>query len=265
MSFSRVRGSLVAGVVGDCFGRLFEGSSYVSMKDVLIEVNRTERTWTDIQKKRAEGKTGRAIRQAEYTDDTAMARSIAASLVEEKSVNIEDIAARFAESYSKQPNRGYGGNVVTVLEALSGPDLKDIYKPARDQFNGTGSYGNGGAMRISPLGLFFHKQSLDELKEKTVDITRLTHSHRHAIVGALLQSFAVHLALSLDNGKRLDAAAFLSHLLQHLKPVEEEVYLNHRNLAAPVACDDDRWGTVRVVCVGQVGGSEGGVCRTGGW
>lgn len=42
-----------------------------------------------------------------------------------------------------------------MLKKLSSPQLSDVYQPARDQFNGRGSFGNGGAMRAAPFALAF--------------------------------------------------------------------------------------------------------------
>lgn len=42
MSLSRISGSLVAAVVGDCIGALFEGSSCVEFASVLGEVEKIE-------------------------------------------------------------------------------------------------------------------------------------------------------------------------------------------------------------------------------
>lgn len=62
---------------------------------------------------------------------------------------------RFAKEYSAAPGRGYGSGVIQVLKKLSSPQLSDVYQPARDQFNGRGSFGNGGAMRAAPFALAF--------------------------------------------------------------------------------------------------------------
>lgn len=54
---------------------------------------------------------------------------------------------------------------MTVFEALKDPDLIDVFKPASLQFGGSGSFGNGGAMRIAPAALFaFHENDLSKLK-----------------------------------------------------------------------------------------------------
>jgi len=49
-----------------------------------------------------------------YTDDSAMTRSLAESLIEKQNVDIIDIAKRFAKSYQKEPDRGYGSGAATV-------------------------------------------------------------------------------------------------------------------------------------------------------
>lgn len=54
----------------------------------------------------------------QFTDDSAMTRSIAESLIERKSLDIVDIARRFVKSYYQEPNRGYSSAVVTVSIVL---------------------------------------------------------------------------------------------------------------------------------------------------
>ena len=54
--------------------------------------------------------------------------------------------------------------MITVLRALGNPSLGDIYQPAKDQFDGSGSYGNGGGMRIAPLGLFCYGMPFSDLE-----------------------------------------------------------------------------------------------------
>lgn len=55
----------------------------------------------------------------------------------------------------KEPDRGYGAGVVTVFKKLLSPKCRDVYEPARAQFNGKGSYGNGGAMRVAGISLAY--------------------------------------------------------------------------------------------------------------
>lgn len=74
---------------------------------------------------------------------------------------------RFSQEYFSEPGRGYGGNVVTVFCALR-DGVEDVFQPAREQFGGQGSYGNGGAMRVAPTALYGYTKSTQEL-EVTVD------------------------------------------------------------------------------------------------
>ena len=89
-----------------------------------------------------------------YTDDTAMARQLADSLAEHNALNETDLARRFTEEFYSEPNRGYGGGVIAVFRKLRKQDgFSEPLQPAREQFNGTGSYGNGAAMRVHPVAL----------------------------------------------------------------------------------------------------------------
>lgn len=62
---------------------------------------------------------------------------------------------RFAQEYKKEPDRGYGAGVITVFKKLLSPKCRDVFEPARAQFNGKGSYGNGGAMRVAGISLAY--------------------------------------------------------------------------------------------------------------
>lgn len=50
----------------------------------------------------------------QYTDDSAMTKSLAESLIERRDLDLIDLAKRFVKSYYQEPHRGYGSGVVTV-------------------------------------------------------------------------------------------------------------------------------------------------------
>ena len=56
--------------------------------------------------------------------------------------------------YYDDPRRGYGQSVSTVFYKLKRSKYSDVFAPAKEQFKGEGSCGNGSAMRISPAALF---------------------------------------------------------------------------------------------------------------
>ena len=60
-----------------------------------------------------------------------------------------------------EPNRGYGGGVIDVFKKLRGQEeFSEPLQPAREQFDGTGSYGNGAAMRVHPVALGRHSKAI---------------------------------------------------------------------------------------------------------
>jgi len=67
------------------------------------------------------------------------------------------------KEFTKDPFRGYGANVITVFADLTNENCKEPYGPATRQFNGNGSYGNGGAMRVSPAALFTVQRTPEEV------------------------------------------------------------------------------------------------------
>ena len=81
---------------------------------------------------------------------------------------------RFAEAYfhTTRPFT-YGAGVVKVFTALRDASyLGDPYEPAKKQFNGMGSYGNGAAMRVYPAALFHYgdKASCEKVNIATIFI-----------------------------------------------------------------------------------------------
>ncbi|XP_058471076.1 ADP-ribosylhydrolase ARH3 [Solea solea] len=201
-SLSRFRGALVAAVVGDCVGGEFEGAEEVPMESVLKHLNSLD-----------DETKGDGI--LEYSDDTAMARCVVQSLLTRGGFDEQDMARRFAKEYSESPGRGYGSGVIQVLKKLSSPQLSDVYQPARNQYNGRGSFGNGGAMRAAPFALAFPAQA--DVKRFACSGAMLTHSCSLGYNGAVLQALAVH--LSLQGALELPQQ-FISKLITEMEEVE---------------------------------------------
>lgn len=89
------------------------------------------------------------------------------------------------------PSRGYGRGARVVLEAMEeGQD----YKHWTNELFPGGSFGNGAAMRVAPIGLFFH-DDLDRVWEQARLSSLPTHVHPLGIEGAQLLALAVALCL----------------------------------------------------------------------
>ncbi|GBO26950.1 Poly(ADP-ribose) glycohydrolase ARH3 [Araneus ventricosus] len=155
-----------------------------------------------------------------YTDDTCMTLSVARSLVENKKVNPKDLAKRFVDEYFSQPKRGYGINTIDVFHTLKETHFKDVFLPGKMQFNGSGSYGNGAAMRIAPIALFGHNKTDGSLQRDVEECSRITHHHPYGYNGAILQCLAVKAALKSDSSKEFDPVDFISQLEKKMETIE---------------------------------------------
>ncbi|GIL77640.1 hypothetical protein Vretifemale_7135 [Volvox reticuliferus] len=131
-----------------------------------------------------------------YTDDTQMAIALTRSLIACNG-RIDDVhaAQSYAEEY--QPCRGYGGTAYKILSGIRrlGVDSESI-RTIGTKLIPTGSFGNGGAMRIAPLGLVYRHAPPKVLREAVAAALRCTHVHPVAVDGAFVIALAVgYLAL----------------------------------------------------------------------
>lgn len=167
-----------------------------------------------------------------YSDDTVLSMALAESLLERGRFDGEDMSQRFAGAWADEPQRGYGSSVVTVFAAVArGADWKTT---AERQFDGSGSYGNGGAMRVAPVALWAYPDR-DETTRLAADTSRVTHTHPVGVEGAVVQAVAAHHAL-LDG---FDASSLLSELDRLVETERFRVKLEalHKCLARD---DDER-------------------------
>ncbi|HJX69575.1 MAG TPA: ADP-ribosylglycohydrolase family protein, partial [Dehalococcoidia bacterium] len=108
-----------------------------------------------------------------YTDDTHMMIGVAESLVENKGFDGEHMTRRFMENYSREPFRGYGPGPPRIFRMIKGGEAWD--RAARKLYGG-GSYGNGSAMRIAPIGIFYYDDPA-KLREIAYKSSQITHAH----------------------------------------------------------------------------------------
>jgi poly(ADP-ribose) glycohydrolase ARH3 len=164
-----------------------------------------------------------------YTDDTQMTIAVAEALVADGEIRQETLAARFAENYD--PGRGYGPSARKVIEAMR--DGRDWQALARDLLPG-GSFGNGAAMRVAPVALFFHGDE-ERLIEQTVYSALPTHTHPLGVEGAQLLALAIAYAMREPD---FDRGAFFDYLVSHAASDEFDYKLRY----AAKLTDDDTLG-----------------------
>ncbi|OKI08003.1 hypothetical protein A6A06_34630 [Streptomyces sp. CB02923] len=129
----------------------------------------------------------------QWTDDTEMACSVVAVLAEHGRIDQDVLARSFADRHDF--DRGYGPAVNRMLRLIrEGGDWREL---ASALFNGQGSWGNGAAMRIAPLGAWYADDPEQATHQAEIS-AYTTHQHREAVVGAMAVAAAAALAAAPD-------------------------------------------------------------------
>jgi len=206
---SKYRGALLGSLLGDCLGAPYEGDEISSGDRIIIQ-----RYFDKMDNTPYQGPFKK------YTDDTAMMKSVAKFLIDKPEPDFKFLAKLFVTEFFKEPRRGYGQNVVDVFEKIRNSKYENIFKPASEQFDGSGSYGNGGAMRIAPIALYFY-DNYENMLSVATEATKITHTNLLAINGALLQCIAINEAFKINSSSAIDYKEFCSRLLSKIKAIEE--------------------------------------------
>jgi ADP-ribosylglycohydrolase len=186
----RFKGAALGTFVGDAMGREVEG-------------------WSRGQIKARYGILSR-IGQGIYSDDTEMMIGIMEALEENPAFDPALTARRFLANF--HPLRNYGARIYGIMDQLRKGSPWDQV--------GTDSWGNGGAMRIAPIGFFFYDDG-DLLRENALLCTQITHKHPQALAGALAQAMAVGMAARKGiEGEVFDSRAFLDEIVAGVEGVD---------------------------------------------
>lgn len=124
-----------------------------------------------------------------WTDDTEMALSIFEQLDVGGGIDQDDLARAFATRMD--PLRGYGRGAFVTLERIE----RGVHwrRAAVESFGGMGSWGNGAAMRVAPLGAYF-ADDLDRCAEEARRSAEVTHAHDEGVAGAIAVAVVAALA-----------------------------------------------------------------------
>lgn len=111
--------------------------------------------------------------QTRFTDDTVLTVAVAHSIL--TGVPYKDAIKSIGRRY---PDAGYGGSFIQWLLSENS-----------DPYN---SWGNGSAMRVSPIGFAFSTE--DEVLSQAKMSAEITHNHPDGIKGAQATALALYLA-----------------------------------------------------------------------
>src|SRR5689334_2332957 len=128
---ARARISLDGLSVADSLGGFLEGSNRAKTSYIYVNRQPPKGIW-------------------HFTDDTNMALSIYAILRRHSKIVQDDLALHLARHYDE--GRGYGAGAGQLLRNIQKGGNWKVLAP---MLFGEGSYGNGGAMRVAPLGAYF--------------------------------------------------------------------------------------------------------------
>lgn len=120
--------------------------------------------------------------QSTPTDDTVLTIAVADCILHGK-----DYAATLKEYGRRYPGAGYGGMF-----------LKWLGSNSLTPYN---SFGNGSAMRVSPVGFAF--SSLDTVSREAEKSAAVTHNHPEGIKGAQAIATSIFLAKSGESKERI--------------------------------------------------------------
>jgi len=145
-----------------------------------------------------------------HTDDTEMAISIIATLKSHGQLDQDALARRFARRFERDPDRGYGSMTrIQLREINAGAKWRDM---AANAFGGQGSMGNGGAMRVAPLGAYF-ADDLEVCVAAARDSSLVTHTHPEGVAGTIAVAVAAALAVRLKDAPADFAPRFFTGIL----------------------------------------------------
>jgi ADP-ribosylglycohydrolase len=151
-----------------------------------------------------------------HTDDTEMATAIVDVLDLHGGIDQAALAATFARRYRRDPNRGYGSGAHDILAAIgTGVPWRVA---SGEAFGGTGSLGNGGAMRVAPVGAYF-ADDLDALVTHARASAEVTHAHPDGQAGAIAVALAAAYAHRFHTDRAsLGGAALLPFVIARTPP-----------------------------------------------
>jgi len=211
---SKVMGGMVGSALGDAIGELAFQSPQKELLCSYLE----------------------RASELRYTDDTAMAIGLAESIIKEKGIDQQQLGDTFNRNFQREPWRGYASGPPTIFSMIQDSGIT-YTEAARSLFGGSGSLGNGAAMRIVSLGLFFHNSS--DLYEKASASAEVTHAHPVGMDGAAVQAMAVAQAVKQDPQQKFPLERFIRALIDFARTseIQEKMKLVQELLAKSVSPD----------------------------
>lgn len=200
----RAMGSMCGMAVGDGMGHMFE---------FLPAQDEPRGTYFSLKNMRFYGESNTfGLQYGQWTDDASMGLCMADSLILQRGYDGSDIRARFwcwwnrgynnafrLDKTRRSPSSvGLGGNISKSLNAMNRLRRGDKPPPT---YNVSGEdAGNGSLMRFTPMSLFFHAASPEQVYEFARQSSYTTHPGIVAAEGCALLSHLIYRAMQRPSG-----------------------------------------------------------------
>lgn len=157
-----------------------------------------------------------------YTDDTVLTCAVADYLRAEEEAKAKDFLVSWARNY---PFAGYGAR---FLEFIHSPDPQPY-----------GSFGNGSAMRVSPVA--YYAKSEEDVIRLSDEVTAPTHNHPEGMKGARVIAMCIYKALHGASRKEIADYAQAYYDLAHCSYDEWKRFPGHGDEICQVTVPQALW------------------------
>jgi len=218
LKLARFQGSLLGLAIGDALGMPVEGMRASAIRDKFGGV----RDFMDAP--------WRMLKAGQWTDDTKMMLCHARSIARMGGFDPADTAREFVAWYESNDWRGLGRATYDSLRRL-----QEGCPPEQSGMRGEMAAGNGGAMRIAPIGLL-DCRDLEKLREDSRAAVIITHDNHEAVAGSQAVAYVVARASRED----LDLDHIISDTVTYIGPCQtsERLQMARRFLDAGMAVEE---------------------------
>ncbi len=189
---NQVAGSFIGTFVGDALGMPVEGWPAERIQQEFETLDRM-----------LDARLGTGT----FTDDTQMMVATARSILACDGIDANHMAKSFLDHYDRR--RGYGSGTTQVFQKWRrGADVEEA---SSEIFDG-GSFGNGGSMRIAPVGILYGTDP-EQLQPAIRTACGITHAHPLGLGGSFLQARSVGMAF--DGPDPAKTTRWVNELREH--------------------------------------------------
>lgn len=193
-------GTLLGVSIGDTLGHPFEGmlreriySHFKDFKEFIINKKKLFRT---------------------YTDDTQLTLHTAEALIQGSGFNTNNFIREYVK-WLEDPPIGPGFGCISSIQKLK-------YGISWEKA-ASNSGGNGTAMRVSPIGLFYCKD-IKNLENSALKSSIITHSHPAASAGAIVIARAIAFLIEKTHETHFSIDEFFETIISSISNSQERIW-----------------------------------------